>query len=84
MSCCITADILLTLTARILDEGGRTPQLFRRYEKQRTEPFPIIWASQPNHRDTEEKMEKDQLCSGGACCCQHFHTPSFTWYFCIA
>jgi len=65
MSCCIAANILLTPTARILYEGGKTPQVFRHWEKQGTEPFPVIWGSQPNHRHTEEKLEKDQLCAGG-------------------
>lgn len=64
MSCCIAADILLTLIARILDEGGKTPQVFRHWEKQGTEPFPVIWGSQPNHRD-QGKTGKGPIMFGG-------------------
>lgn len=83
MCCCIAANILLTLIARSLDEGGKTPQVFRHGGYQGTELLPVIWEHQPNHRDTNGKLEKDQLCSEVPCSYPWSHSPPFIWHFCI-
>lgn len=59
MSCCVTVDTLLTPTARMWEEGGKAPQIFRCCDKQETKPIPAIWGSQPNHKDTKENLKKD-------------------------
>lgn len=56
---CVTIDILLTPTARVWDEGGKTPQIFRWCDKQETKPITAFWGSQSNHKDTKENLKKD-------------------------